>query len=222
MQRIPEPELMDSEAQALAYSAADFSKPHDFFVQLFGEVFKGLSMQGTVLDLGCGPADVTLRFAKAYPDCRVHGIDAGPNMLRLGREGVSREGLDGRIDLIQGHLPEDAPPLPGYDGIISNSLLHHLADPLILWQCIGRYARPDAPVFVMDLMRPESEEELDRLVACYTADESETLQVDFRNSLMAAYRTAEVEKQLETSGLFDFSVRQVSDRHWAVWGLAPG
>ena len=222
MQRIAEPELMDSEEQAMAYSSADFSKPHDFFVQLFGDLFRGLSIEGTVLDLGCGPADVTIRFARAYPACRIHGIDAGPNMLRLGRECAMREGLNDRIELIQGHLPEDAPPFSRYDGIISNSLLHHLADPLVLWQCIRRYAQPGAPVLVMDLLRPESEAELDSLVAGYAAGEPEILQQDFRNSLMAAYRAAEVERQLEMSGLLDFSVGQVSDRHVAVWGLGPG
>lgn len=35
MQRIPEPDLMDDDAQARAYAEADFSEPHENFIALF-------------------------------------------------------------------------------------------------------------------------------------------------------------------------------------------
>ena len=66
MERIPEPELMDEAEQARAYAEADFSGPHDMFVQLFREAFPDTAPAGAVLDLGCGPADVTRRFASAF------------------------------------------------------------------------------------------------------------------------------------------------------------
>jgi ubiquinone/menaquinone biosynthesis C-methylase UbiE len=36
-----------------------------------------------VLDLGCGPADVTIRFAKANPGYKFHGVDGSAAMLKL-------------------------------------------------------------------------------------------------------------------------------------------
>ena len=39
----------------------------------------------------------------------------------------------------------------GYDVIFSNSLLHHLPDPLPMWREIRRLARPGTIVFVRDL-----------------------------------------------------------------------
>ncbi|HEX6174620.1 MAG TPA: SAM-dependent methyltransferase, partial [Candidatus Binatia bacterium] len=62
MERIPEPELMDEDEQARAYALADFAEPHNHFVELFRECFPDEAITGHVLDLGCGPADVTLRF----------------------------------------------------------------------------------------------------------------------------------------------------------------
>ena len=68
MKRIPEPELMDDPEQARAYALADFSEPHQAFIDHFARCFPRHRPR-RVLDLGCGPADVTIRFARAYPDC---------------------------------------------------------------------------------------------------------------------------------------------------------
>lgn len=220
MERVPEPELMDDPAQARAYAEADFSEPHQAFVDHFRRRFPAFA-GGRVMDLGCGPADVTLRFARAYPGTDILGVDGAQAMLALARAAVERAGLGGRIRFACLRLP--APALPGgFDAVISNSLLHHLADPWTLWTAVRQAARPGAAVLVMDLLRPESEAELERLVATYTAGAPEVLRRDFRNSLRAAYRPKEVEDQLARAGLAGFSVEVVSDRHLLAWGAAPG
>jgi trans-aconitate methyltransferase len=99
MHRIPEPELMDDPAQAKAYAEADFSEPHSMFVEEFRRVFPDLRVHGHFLDLGCGPADITVRFARAFPLCVVDGVDGAEAMLRLGRERIHREALGGQDPL---------------------------------------------------------------------------------------------------------------------------
>lgn len=222
MQRIPEPELMDDEAQARAYAEADFSEPHDRFVALFKEAFPGLEPTGTVLDLGCGPADVAVRFALAFPGCRIDGVDGAPAMLRQGRERVARAGLEGRVRLVEGYLPGASLPMAAYDVVISNSLLHHLAEPGVLWEAVKRYGKPGAPVFVMDLMRPETPEQAEDFVRRYAAGEPEVLRRDFHHSLCAAYEPSEVRAQIRTAGLEGLEIREVSDRHWIAWGRLAG
>jgi len=54
MQRIPEPDLMNDEAQVRAYAEADFEAPHEQLLQLFGDYYPAPDRSGTVLDLGCG------------------------------------------------------------------------------------------------------------------------------------------------------------------------
>ncbi len=73
-------------------------------------------------------------------------------------------------------------------------------------------------VFVMDLMRPGSREDAQRLVRQYADGEPRVLQNDFFNSLLAAYRPPEVEEQLAGHGLGCLSVEIVSDRHLIVFG----
>ena len=220
MQRIPEPELMDDEAQARAYAEADFEAPHSYFIELFQQTYPTLSINGSVLDLGCGPADISLRFAKAYPQCELHGVDGAAAMLALGEQAVQQAGLQDRIRLLPGYLPGARLPRQQYDVVISNSLLHHLTDPMALWQTPQDYAASAAPVFVMDLMRPASTQQAQSLVDEYAAEEPEVLQHDFYHSLLAAYTPQEVQQQLSVLAL-PLKVKVVSDRHFIVTGRMP-
>ena len=217
MERTPEPELMDDPDQALAYASADFSEPHNNFIKLIRERF-GDSLSGTAVDLGCGPGDICRRFANAYPGCQIHGIDGSGAMLKLARSLTAGQRLDGRISYFPGYLPDTALPLQSYDIVLSNSLLHHLKDPAVLWKSVIDYSQPGSVVFVMDLLRPDNHEHAEYLVTTYADNEPEILKNDFFNSLLAAYRPEEVRTQLDRHGLERLQVEVISDRHFIVFG----
>ena len=105
-----------------------------------------------------------------------------------------------------------------YDLVISNSLLHHLPEPGILWDAVKRLGKPGARVVVMDLARPESEQRAWELVETYSGQEPTLLKTDFHHSLCAAYRPEEVREGLVAAGLGCLRVERVSDRHWLVTG----
>jgi len=218
IERIPEPELMDDAEQARAYSEADFAEPHDNFVAQFRQRFDDSLDGAAVLDMGCGPADVTCRFALAYPQCRIDAVDGAAEMLRFGHQRVSELGLGHRIRLTEGYLPDAALPQPRYDVLISNSLLHHLYDPSALWRTIKQYAAPGARVFIMDLMRPDSRDAAQSLVDQYAAGEPEILRNDFYLSLLAAFTPDEIDAQLAAAALTQLQIEVISDRHLIVSG----
>ena len=216
--RIPEPELMDTIEQARAYAAADFTEPHDAFIARFRKRFPEFR-SGRVLDLGCGTADVTVRFAHAYPEVRVHGVDGATAMLHEGAMLVQTSDLGDRVSLELVRLPNRALARTAYDAVISNSLLHHLVDPRVLWMTVATAAQPGAPAFVMDLCRPPSTDTAQRLVDTYAADESPVLRDDFYRSLCAAYAPDEVRAQLVDAGFGHFRVERAGDRHLLAWGV---
>ena len=218
--RTPEPDLMEDMEQARAYAFADFEEPHNHFIGLIREHFPGEEFDCLVLDLGCGTADISQRFAAAFPRMRMHGIDGSEAMLHFARINIDAVRQHEQIRLFKRTLPVESLPQQQYSAIICNSLLHHLKDPMVLWHTIKQFAAPGAPVFVMDLMRPESKEQVDAFTRLYARDEPLVLQQDFNHSLHAAYRPEEVQAQLEEAGLIGLEIRVVSDRHLLVFGRA--
>lgn len=217
MQRTLEPELMEDEAQVRAYAEADFSAPHQQFIDRLLEIVAPEDFDSPALDLGCGSGDISRRFVEAYPLSRLDAVDGSKPMLDYAKSTIAGE-LRRRINFIHGKLPDVRLPDAGYDLIFSNSLLHHLPEPQVLWQFIKHYARPGARVAVMDLLRPGTIEEAKTKVECHAASEPEILQHDFYHSLLAAFTLDEINEQLHEAGL-DFSVAQVSDRHAFITGL---
>ena len=219
MQRTLEPELMDNAWQAQAYACADFSEPNAAFLGHFADRFPEF-VAGSVIDLGCGPGDIALRFARHYPHCRVVGIDGAGAMLALARQALGREpGLTARVRFRKAMLPVAA--LARHDAVISNSLLHHLPDPASLWSTVLAVGKPGAAVQVMDLARPADTAAARGLVEHYARAEPEVLREDFYNSLLAAFDPAEVAAQLRSAGLGDLRLAMVSDRHWLASGKLP-
>ena len=218
--RVPEPQLMAEMEQARAYALADFEEPHSRFIELIRECYPGEEFEGFgEIRIGLGrPADIPRRFAEAFPKMRMHAIDGSEAMLHFARITIDSLRLHEQIRLFKRLLPDDTLPKEQYTAVISNSLLHHLAEPMVLWESIKRYAAPGAPVFVMDLVRPATLEEVDNLVWRYARNEPQILQEDFRHSLLAAYTPEEVRQQLSRAGLDGLSLKEVSDRHMIIFG----
>ena len=212
MQRIPEPELMLDAEQVRAYADADFEAPHSYFMELLCARFPALPNKGRALDLGCGSGDISRRIAAKYPGWEIDAVDGSATMLAAARAMTPD---DAQIQYVEAYLP--APSIDRYDVIFSNSLLHHLAEPAVLWSTIQDGANRPCRVFVMDLLRPADRVTAERLVAQYATDEPIVLRNDFLYSLLAAYEMDEIKDQLHQASL-PLCVEVVSDRHVIAWG----
>ena len=216
MQRTLEPELMEDEQQALAYAKADFSTSNQWYVDhLIADYPDNL---GRVLDIGCGPGDVMLRLARAKPNVRITAIDGSAAMIGFAREAVRAADLQARLSAIQGTIPGLALEERSFDAVLSKDLLHHLPEPMVLWNEAKRLGRPGAAVYVMDLIRPDTPQDARNIVESVAPDEHPILKEDFYNSLCAAFTVEEAKAQVRQAGL-PLEVTQVSDRHMVIKGL---
>ncbi|MGB3535293.1 MAG: class I SAM-dependent methyltransferase [Microcoleaceae cyanobacterium] len=213
MQRILEPEVMDTVAEAVEYDAMDFTSVNTDFAQL---AISLCPENGTILDLGTGTARIPILIAQQRQRLNIIGIDLSENMLKIGSENVSRAGLNAKIKLEK----VDAKNLDysdrQFDGIISNSIIHHLPDPLPCLKEIKRVLKPNSSILLRDLLRPENTETRDNLVEEYAADCNPHQRQLFRDSLQAAFTLKEVEQMIQTAGLEGVKVYQSSDRHWTA------
>lgn len=222
MLRVLEPELMLDVEQAIAYAEADFSSSDDQFVQRFKALF-GTQLTGKVMDLGCGPGNITFRMAAAFPDSAVIGVEGSLAMLDIAlARNRDFSAVESDIQFIQTTIPSSALPNTGaISAVVSNSLLHHLHDPAVLWQTLKQVAAPGAMVLVADLCRPKTADAAREIVETYAGDAPEILRIDFYNSLLAAFEVNEVAEQLDIAGLHELQVAPVNDRYLEVYGHMP-
>jgi ubiquinone/menaquinone biosynthesis C-methylase UbiE len=171
-----------------------------------------------VIDLGCGPADIPVRFARSYPGARITAVDASEPMIALAEEAVKEAGFADRIRLRCERFQQLALDESG-DAALSNSLLHHLPNPLQFWYRLKQLVKPGSAVLIMDLLRPESAEAAQAIVEQYAANEQPILKRDFYHSLLAAYTEDEVAAQLAEMNLSRLLIDVPDDRHWVVGGL---
>lgn len=216
MDRVLEPEIMDDPDQVLAYAGADFDKENQGFVDQFLGLYDDLE-RAHVVDMGCGPGDIAIRLARSHPTCRITGIDASSPMIACAEQAVQKAGFTDRIRFLCQRFQDVTLPAPA-DAIISNSLAHHVPNPLQFWYGIKTLIKPGGPVLVMDLLRPDSLEDAQAIVDQYAAHEPERLQQDFLHSLLAAFTEDEVASHLAELNLSRLMVDVPDDRHWIVYG----
>lgn len=213
LQRVLEPEVMDTWEESVAYDAMDFLEVNTAFAE---EAVASGSPQARVLDAGTGPARIPVLMGQRRPQWQIIGIDLSANMLKLGTRHIRDAGLDDRIQL----QLVDAKQMPFEDNIfdlvVSNSIVHHLPDPLPFFREIQRVLKPNGGLFLRDLQRPPDLETVDRLVASIGTDYDAHQTQLFRDSLMAAFTVEEVREMLDAAGLDGVKVYSSSDRHWTA------
>lgn len=105
------------------------------------EVLDRLRLSGdeTVLDVGCGPGNLTKVLAERLPRGRVFALDNSPDMLaRAARELAS---FGPRVQLIRAQLPDL--PLPGpVHAIVSTATLHWVLDHPALFRAFRQALLP--------------------------------------------------------------------------------
>ena len=159
---------------------------------------------------------------QSWPECGlVSACDLSLEMLRLASRNIAVAGYDGRIH----PLFCDAKRLPfadqSADVILSNSIIHHIPSPAVVFIEVARCLSKGGLLFFRDLLRPGSVEDLNRLVETYAGSENAHSQKMFRESLHAALTIAEVQQLLTHAGFDGESVVQTSDRHWTACCRRP-
>jgi|GEM_PF-114137 ubiquinone/menaquinone biosynthesis C-methylase UbiE len=228
--RTLEPEVMDTVDEAADYDSMDHSGVNRLFVDDLLAVaatwtdrdrLQSSTNPLRILDVGTGTAQIPIEFCRRPVSASVWAIDLAVEMLMLAERNVRDAGLDGRI-LLE-HL--DAKELPYNDGefdwVISNSIIHHIPQPVDSMRKMLRVLRPGGLLFVRDLMRPGSDADVEQFVATYAGQENEHSQQLFRQSLHAALTVPEMQELMVDLGWPADCAAQTSDRHWTIRGSQP-
>lgn len=212
--RTLELEFSEDLEETSLYDQMDHQAVNEAFVT---DLVAGGSVGPDVLDIGTGTARIPILLCQQLEDVRVMALDASTAMLDCAQTNVDVATLLHRIQLAHENVHDLAVFEDDmFDTVLSNTLLHHLPDPMVLLSESVRMTKPGGRVFVRDLVRPASESAVEAIVQDVSAGEPESAQQLLRQSLHAALTLDEVQAMVAQLGLDPETVQMTSDRHWTL------
>jgi ubiquinone/menaquinone biosynthesis C-methylase UbiE len=201
MRRILEVDDMGNDEVLEAYSnLKSLNLVDNYFLQRALDLCSG----GRVLDIGCGTGKMLEMINKKYEK---YGIDIDQKLIQIAKQ----------RDKSSNYKIADSNDLPFendyFDLVMCHSLLHHLEDPTKTISEIERVVNSDGAIFIRDLCRPKTEEDLQRFYLGYLAsDYNESNKRLFENSLRSSFEyeqwTSFFPKNISTSQIFFYNVAE--------------
>jgi ubiquinone/menaquinone biosynthesis C-methylase UbiE len=218
--RVPEPEVMDDSGEVEAYASASAQAHLDAIdntlIEHAAHLVPGRE-HGRALDIGTGPGQIVIKFARRLPGWKVTGVDRSPAMIAQARGNLAAAGddLGGRVafELADGNrLPF---PDKSFELVMCNSVLHHLSEPANLLSEIARLATDDGAILLRDLRRPG------RLayplhVRWHGRNYSGEMLRLYRDSVRAAYTAPELGRLLQSSAMSGARVFEHHSTHIGI------
>lgn len=216
--RVLEVEAMDTPEEAIAYDSMDHRLANWAFVD---DLLAAGPQPGWIVDLGAGTLQIPILLCRENPSCRILAVDLARWMLRVGLMNVQLQGLSGRI--IPCRADAKCLPLPSgqFTTVVSNSLLHHLAEPIRALAEGYRILAPGGLLFFRDLFRPADEATISALVSLYAPEATPQQRQMFADSFRASLTVDEVRVMAADVGIPPEAVNQSSDRHWTLCWRKP-
>ena len=131
-----QPAAVNQHAKRTAESCAQFVRPM-------------ISSQTQILDVGCGPASITIGLAQWAEEGSVVGVDVGEEILQIAQKAVDDAGC-ANISLEQASVYELPYPDSSFDLTYAHQVLQHLTDPVLAIEEMARVTRPGGHVAVRD------------------------------------------------------------------------
>ena len=215
IERVLEPEAMETAEEVRQYDAMDHSEVNRRFVHDFLAVH-GSCRGGLILDVGTGTARIPIALATADPGARMLALDLSPTMLAQADVNIASAGLTSRIQTRLGDAKALVPVFgeSAFEGVVSNTIIHHIPDPSPALETMARLVAAGGTLMIRDLARPRTRAEITRLADIYAATESPEARALFEASLHAALTLDEIQSLVRDLGLSPDDVTMTSDRHW--------
>jgi len=229
MYREPEPELMDKKSQVMAYCAADFSLGETNLIKFISNYLKinniNLSRNDLIVDLGCGPGNISEKLSERWPDVNVLGIDGSQEMIREAESRMLKNKIMNKFRNLN-YLCSDIRKISTHEILsrkkinllVSNSFIHHIIDIDHFFKFIVNLSNRETINFHKDLIRPKDEETALKLKDKCSQKYSSILTNDYYASLKASYRKNEVQEKLLELNLTSMNVIEESEEYLIVYG----
>ena len=154
-----------------------------------------------LLDVGCGTGVLLQQLSEAYPEARLYGVDAAPEMLEIAHKKIPPS-----IELYQGwaeHLPFDTGQ---FDLVVSCNMFHYSHQPMAALREMKRVLRASGRLILTDWC--------DDYLACRVCDIYLRI---FNRAHFKAYGLRECARLLDAAEYVNIAIERYKI-NW-LWGL---
>ena len=229
MERVPEPELMEEKEQVISYDEADFSEGDVNLIKQINHYLlsKDISLgkKDLIVDLGCGPGNISEKLAIKWPNTEVVGIDGSKEMILRAEYNKNTSSNKKELkNLI--YICSDIKDIKSNNFLlkkrisllVSNSLIHHITNLEDFFKIIRSLSSKVTVNFHKDLKRPFNEKTALELKAQCSTKYNEILTNDYYSSLKASYTFKELKNFTLENDLSSLEVFEDGDKYLIVYG----
>jgi len=229
MDRKPEPELMNKKSQVKAYCAADFSLGEINLIKFISDYLEinniNLSRNDLIVDLGCGPGNISEKLSERWPEVNVLGIDGSQEMIKEAESRILKSKIINKYRNLK-YICSDIREINSHEILskkeitllVSNSFIHHIIDLDNFFKFIINLSSEETINFHKDLIRPKDEETALKLKDKCSQKYSIILTNDYYASLKASYRKNEIREKILELNLNSMNVFEESEEYLIVYG----
>ena len=138
---------------ARAYDRGVQAAFRDLFPVLTHEILPELAGARRILDVGCGPGQLTIFLAEALPAAEVQGIDLAPTMIELARVHGTASAASARLRFEVADVARLPFPNGAFDAVLSSGSIKHWPDPVAGLREIHRVLAPTGRAFIAEMNR---------------------------------------------------------------------
>ncbi len=229
MERIAEPELMERKEQAISYAKADFSEGENKLINQINyylinkNIF--LDENELIVDLGCGPGNISEKLSLKWPKANVVGIDGSKEMIRIAELNKKNSPNHSQLKNLR-YLCADIKSLKtseisskkNISLLVSNSLIHHITHLDDFFNCLDKLSSNKTINFHKDLKRPNSEKQALELKEKCAEKYNDILTNDYYASLLASYSLKELKNFIFDKKLSSLEVFEEADQYLVIYG----
>ena len=228
MERIPEPELMEKKEQVISYDEADFSEGEVNLINQINHYLLrnniSLGKKDLIVDLGCGPGNISEKLAIKWPNTEVLGVDGSKEMI-LRAEYNKNISANQKLKNLR-YICSDIKDIKSNNFLnkkkisllVSNSLIHHITNLEDFFNTIRSLSSNITVNFHKDLKRPLNEKSALELKSQCSNKYNEILTNDYYASLRASYTFKELKNFTLENDLSSLDVFEDGDKYLIVYG----
>jgi len=229
MERIPEPELMEKKEQVISYDEADFSEGEINLINQINHYLlrKNISLgkKDLIVDLGCGPGNISEKLAIKWPNTEVVGIDGSKEMILRANHNKEISTNQEKLKNLR-YICSDIKDIKSNNFLlnrdisllVSNSLIHHITHLEDFFKTIRSLSSDFTLNFHKDLKRPLDQKSALELKAQCETKYNEILTNDYYASLRASYSFKELKNFTLENDLTSLDVFEDGDNYLIVYG----